>query len=48
MYFVKMGVMRYKRLCDDHSWEREQIGVTRWFCEAVLWTSWVHQGNMRA
>jgi len=48
MYFVKSGEMRYTRLQDDHTWEREELTRAHWSCEAVLWTSWVHQGNMRA
>eukprot|EP00448_Togula_jolla_P038783 CAMPEP_0170635714 /NCGR_PEP_ID=MMETSP0224-20130122/37377_1 /TAXON_ID=285029 /ORGANISM="Togula jolla, Strain CCCM 725" /LENGTH=336 /DNA_ID=CAMNT_0010965249 /DNA_START=30 /DNA_END=1037 /DNA_ORIENTATION=+ len=48
MFFVKSGEMKYARLRHNHTWEREQLEKKHWFCEAVLWTAWVHQGNMRA
>jgi len=48
MYFVKQGVLLYTRVTADGDREKERLDKKCWFCEAVLWTSWVHQGTMRA
>jgi len=47
MYFVTEGTLSYfaTGLVEGGS---QDLGVRRYFCEAVLWTPWVHQGRMFA
>jgi len=46
MYFVSMGRMLYSM--EHLDVEVKEVTMGQWFCEAVLWTPWVHQGRMTA
>jgi len=52
MYFVRTGKLKYEiNHFDIHQhWPIEdEHGIScHWCCEAVLWTSWTHQGEMTA
>jgi hypothetical protein len=50
MYFVVRGVLRYKSwmLADASRLHGVLLNAQHWCCEAVLWTQWVHQGDMSA
>jgi len=43
MYFVVSGALTYS---EEHINNKDQVEAGTWFCEAVLWTPWVHQGTM--
>merc|ERR1712216_492149 len=44
MYFVVQGQLTYTQ---EHLHSSETVKQMTWFCEAVIWTMWVHQGRMR-
>jgi len=43
MYFLAKGELTYFWAQSE---EPEYVLANRWFCEAVLWTPWVHRGSM--
>ncbi|OLP94221.1 Potassium voltage-gated channel subfamily H member 6 [Symbiodinium microadriaticum] len=45
MYFLCSGEGDYWHV---ESKTFHSLGAEQWFCEAVLWTPWVHQGRVRA
>eukprot|EP00930_Biecheleria_cincta_P024766 TRINITY_DN17691_c0_g2_i1.p1 TRINITY_DN17691_c0_g2~~TRINITY_DN17691_c0_g2_i1.p1 ORF type:complete len:742 (+),score=140.75 TRINITY_DN17691_c0_g2_i1:64-2289(+) len=44
MYFVVKGKLNYRMLGEVE----RKVCPQEWFCEAALWTNWVHQGVMKA
>ncbi|CAK0810169.1 unnamed protein product, partial [Prorocentrum cordatum] len=48
MYFVKDGRLAYVQNVDSMCLANEVVTAGQWFCEATLWTNWVHQGSMSA
>jgi len=47
MHFVVQGKLLYQPTYDAHG-DSLFLEATRWFCEAVLWTKWLHCGRMEA
>lgn len=43
MFFVIGGQLTYTM---EHVQKAQIVNKKSWFCEAVLWTPWVHQGSM--
>lgn len=52
MYFLHVGVLAYRLMGPGKSRtsmkDHEEIEALNWFCEAALWTSWEHRGQMAA
>jgi len=48
MFFVTDGSLAYAQILDSERFAKEMVTSGQWFCEATLWTSWVHQGSMSA
>jgi len=48
MYFLTRGFMVYQPTVRGHQRERSLLKENDYCSEAVLWTKWFHQGNLRA
>jgi len=48
MYFVIIGELAYRLAAGGSQSQPQSFVDAHWFCEAVLWTSWVHRGIMTA
>lgn len=45
MYFLTRGMCQYRQSSKSFA---DSVHIGEWACEAVLWTTWIHCGSMRA